>query len=595
VGYKPEGDETVTTLLRVLLVEDSEDDANLTLRQLRRGGYDPKWERVDTPEAMTDSLNREPWDVILCDYKMPLFSGPAALKLVQEREIDIPFIIVSGGIGEDTAVAMMKAGAHDFVMKDKLARLGVAIEREMREARMRQEKKRAEEGLRIKDWAIESAINAIAISDLAGNLNYVNPAFLKLWGFSSPVEVLGKSAEGFWQIGEKAAEVIETLRILGGWGGELAALRKDGALFDVNVAASIIMDASGSPICMMASFVDITERKQAAEALRESEARYRALFQGTADGILIADLESRMFIYANPAVCRLLGYSEAELRTMGVADIHPKADLPAVVAEFEAQVRGDKTLAAGLPCLRKDGTIVYTDVNAGAMTIDGRVCNVGFFRDITERNKAEEKLRETLSDLRKALGGTIQVLSATTEKRDPYTAGHQRRVADLARAIGQEMGLAAEWVEGLRTAGSIHDIGKVSIPAEILSKPTRLTEIEYKLIQSHSQVGHDILRDIDFSWPLADIVLQHHERMNGSGYPQGLKGENILLEARILAVSDVVEAMASHRPYRPALGIAAALEEIEKNKGILYDPDVVSACLTLFREKGFTFNQGVAP
>jgi putative nucleotidyltransferase with HDIG domain len=191
--------------------------------------------------------------------------------------------------------------------------------------------------------------------------------------------------------------------------------------------------------------------------------------------------------------------------------------------------------------------------------------------------------------LRNALGGIIQVLSVTTEKRDPYTAGHQKRVADLARAIGQEMGLAVERVEGLRLAGTIHDIGKISIPAEILSKPTRLTKIEFNLIQVHPQVGYDILQNIDFSWPIAKMILQHHERMNGSGYPQGLKGENILLEARILAVSDVVEAMASYRPYRPALGIEAALEEIEKNKGVLYDPDVVSACLALFREKGFEF------
>jgi len=162
-------------------------------------------------------------------------------------------------------------------------------------------------------------------------------------------------------------------------------------------------------------------------------------------------------------------------------------------------------------------------------------------------------------------------------------------MADLAWAIGKEMGLGAERVEGMRLAGTIHDIGKVSIPAEILSKPSRLTDIENMLIQSHPQVGHDILHGIDFSWPIAEMVLQHHERMNGSGYPLRLKGEDILLEARILAVSDVVEAMASHRPYRPSLGIEAALEEIDENKGVLYDSDVAAACLKLFREKGFIF------
>ena len=175
------------------------------------------------------------------------------------------------------------------------------------------------------------------------------------------------------------------------------------------------------------------------------------------------------------------------------------------------------------------------------------------------------------------------------ETRDPYTAGHQRRVADLAQAIATEMKLAENQRDGLRMAGTIHDLGKVSIPAEILSKPTKLTEIEYQLIQAHPQTGYDILKGIEFPWPVAEMVLQHHERMNGSGYPQGLKGEEISTEAQILMVADVVEAMASYRPYRPALGVDAALEEIEKNKGILYDSRVVEVCLGLFREKGFSF------
>jgi HD-GYP domain-containing protein (c-di-GMP phosphodiesterase class II) len=209
--------------------------------------------------------------------------------------------------------------------------------------------------------------------------------------------------------------------------------------------------------------------------------------------------------------------------------------------------------------------------------------------DITARKKDEEKLSQTLMILRKAMGGIIQVVSSTVETRDPYTAGHQRRVADLSRAIAEEMGLADARRDGLRMAGTIHDLGKISIPAEILSKPTKLTKIEYKLIQTHPQTGHDILKDIDFPWPLAEIVFQHHERINGSGYPRGLKGKDISPKARILMVADVVEAMTSHRSYRPALGVDADLEEIEKNKGILYDPEVVEGCLRLFKEKGFRF------
>jgi HD-GYP domain-containing protein (c-di-GMP phosphodiesterase class II) len=237
--------------------------------------------------------------------------------------------------------------------------------------------------------------------------------------------------------------------------------------------------------------------------------------------------------------------------------------------------------------LRKTGEIRCLRIFRKEVIWNGQTQFQAICQDITEQKKSEDQLQKTLSSLHDALGGIIQVLSAITEKRDPYTAGHQRRVADLARAIGEEMGLAKERVEGLRIAGTIHDIGKMSIPAEILSKPSCLTDIEYQMIQSHPQAGHDILSDIDFSWPIAEMVLQHHERMNGSGYPQRLKGKDILLEARILGVSDVVEAMASHRPYRPALGVEAALEEIERNKGVLYDPEAVSACRKLFQEKNY--------
>jgi len=176
---------------------------------------------------------------------------------------------------------------------------------------------------------------------------------------------------------------------------------------------------------------------------------------------------------------------------------------------------------------------------------------------------------------------------SAVESRDPYTAGHQIRAANLARAIATEMGLPKEKIDGIRMAGSIHDIGKLSIPSEILTKPTKLTNLEFSLIKEHSQKGFEMLKDVESPWPLAQIVYQHHERMDGSGYPRQLKGEEIIIEARILAVADVVEAMASHRPYRSALGLPSALAEIEKNRGTLYDADAVDACLKLFREKDF--------
>ncbi|MFH2218128.1 MAG: HD domain-containing phosphohydrolase [Pseudomonadota bacterium] len=198
------------------------------------------------------------------------------------------------------------------------------------------------------------------------------------------------------------------------------------------------------------------------------------------------------------------------------------------------------------------------------------------------RQDLEQMVEERTVRLQKALEGIIQAMARTVEVRDPYTAGHQQRVADLAVTIAIKMNIPKNQIEGIRMGGMIHDLGKISVPAEILSKPSRLTEIEFAFIKTHSMVGYDIIADIEFPWPIAQMVLQHHEKMNGSGYPQGLSGEDILLEARILCVADVVEAMASHRPYRPALGLDKAMEEISKNKGEFYDPEVVDA---LFRLK----------
>lgn len=214
----------------------------------------------------------------------------------------------------------------------------------------------------------------------------------------------------------------------------------------------------------------------------------------------------------------------------------------------------------------------------------------------TYRENLEQKvlertatLQETMNRLRKALDGVIRVIASTVEIRDPYTAGHQRRVADCARAIATEMGSPKNQIEGIRLAGVIHDLGKIAVPKEILTKPTRLSKIEYELIKTHPQIGYEILQGIEFPWPIAEMVRQHHERIDGSGYPLGLSEKDILLEAKVLAVADVVEAMASHRPYRPGLGIERALQELSDNRKILYDPGAVDACVRLFRERGYFF------
>jgi hypothetical protein len=235
----------------------------------------------------------------------------------------------------------------------------------------------------------------------------------------------------------------------------------------------------------------------------------------------------------------------------------------------------------------------FTDDMAGYLVPFLTTCAniIEAYRNEQKRKQTEDKLYNNMQVLRKTLEGVIQTIALTVEMRDPYTAGHQRSVARIATAIAEELHLVKDEIDGIHMAGVIHDLGKIAIPGELLSKPGRLTEHEFGMLKSHAQVGYDILKTIQFPWPIAQMVYQHHERSNGTGYPQRLTQENIVVGARILAVADVVEAMASHRPYRPALGIDKALDEISKNKGVLYDSDVVDACLAVFVEKKFVINQ----
>lgn len=208
--------------------------------------------------------------------------------------------------------------------------------------------------------------------------------------------------------------------------------------------------------------------------------------------------------------------------------------------------------------------------------------------DISARKRAEEALQRSLYKLQRAFEGVVQAMAMAMEMKDIYTSGHQQRVAQLACALADELGLTADCIDGLRVASLLHDLGKIAVASEILSKPGKINDYEFAIIKAHPQIGYDILKAIEFPWPVAQIVLQHHERLDGSGYPAGLKGEEILLEAKILGVADVVEAMSSHRPYRPAIGISQALEEISQKRGVSYDPVVVDACMELFTAKGYS-------
>jgi PAS domain S-box-containing protein len=835
--------------LRVLAIDDSQDDVSLIIRELKRGGYNPLYERIETAPAMKKALQENEWDIILCDYKMPNLDGPSAIALLKETNIDIPLIIVSGNIGEETAIECMHLGAQDYIMKSNLSRLCPAITREIDEAKNRQNKKQVEEKLREEEQRFralaDQSSDMIVVVNREGMITYENKAVEKILGYK-PEERIGASSldnmhpddiesnknafrkifkdintpvfrteirlrhkDGSWRMldeiasglskNNKVESIIINLRditerkqfeevlkksemmfrslfknspvgifllkdrtflevnpalcnVMGyateeligkpvrigyasdeeyeragktlyeqvakkGLGVTEAHLkRKDGEIFNgllylspidpQNVSLGyegimlditsrkhaeealrkseryfkeitenssdiiIISDEKGnikycSPSIerfagykpeevmgksgftfihpdeikrafddfdkfllengsslssnsfkivhkdgserffygmgknllsnpdiagIVMNIRDITEQKLAEEALKKSETKYRNIFENAMEGIYQVTPEGK-FITANATFARMAGYDSPEDFMESIHDIKSQLYVHAEDRDKFLEIMQGKNIVEDFEVefYRKDRSTFWVVLNARMVKDEhgNFLYNEGLVEDITLRKQAEERLKQSLERLRKAVNTTIHVLVAALEIRDPYTAGHQARCADLACAIATEMGLTQEQIDGIRMAGIIHDIGKMSIPVEILSKPTRLTNLEFSLIKEHSRSGFEMLKDVEPSWPLAEIVHQHHERINGTGYPRNLRGNQILIEARILAVADVVEAMASHRPYRASLGIDAALEEVEKNRGILYDDEVAAACLKLFREKGY--------
>ena len=995
----------MNTQLRVLIVEDSESDAGLIARRLQKEGYDLRYERVETAEEMKTALAKQDWDLVIADYNLPRFSGPAALEIFKENGQDIPFVVVSAAIGEEKAVAMMKSGAHDYIMKDNPARLVPAVERELREAAGRRERRRAEDDLvkseatlrtvlkgspsgigmviyRIFHWVndkllhvtgytreeligqssrilyfseaeykrvgrvtfaqiqetgwgevetqwrrkdgtpVEIYVNTVAVEpgDLSAGVvftamditarqraeaalikseatlstilkasptgiglvvdrvfHWVNERLLDMTGYSRD-ELIGQSARilycneaEFKRVGDvKYRQIIkdgrghvdtqwqhkdgslievhlssvaldpanlsagvvfaamditerqraeselklkerlldsasdsiflhdlegnflymneaayitrwyrkEELQSLGAWAlatpeaavyqdnilrelwanGEMIFesehRRKDGSVIHVEIFARVLAVEGRELILSVAR--DITERHQAEEALRQSRETFRVLLDATPAGVMLLD-PRYIVLAANRVIAERLGKPVTDLVGTDIFDnlppelartrkdrleeikrsgkpaifedsrgglffdnyVHPilsptgeAASLAVLSVDITDRKRAEETLlldearlealinlsqmsGASLEALARfaleegvrltkskigylafmnedetvltmhawsrhamdqcaisDKPIIYPLAATGQWgeavrqrrpiiindfaaprpdkkgyppghvevsrhmnlpVFDGQrivaVAGVGNKEEpynesdvrqltllmdgmwkLVQRSQAETALKESVSQLHRTLDNTAIALATTVEMRDPYTAGHQKRVAILVCAIGQKMGFSADQLEGMRVMGMLHDIGKIAVPAEILSRPGKISEMEFNIVKVHSQVGYDITKDIEFPWPVAQGILQHHERMDGSGYPQGLKGAEIILEGKILAVADVVEAMSSHRPYRPTLGIEKALEEITKHKGVLYDPEVVDACIKLFTEEKFSFD-----
>jgi PAS domain S-box-containing protein/putative nucleotidyltransferase with HDIG domain len=458
--------------------------------------------------------------------------------------------------------------------------------------------------------AVLDVVNGMfCVYDTAGQIIYINKKFKDLVGYSE------ESLQGMniidLAIERHKKRIRERMRIRLEEGGEssweLPIRGQDGSEF--------IVIAKTSPLYQHNQIVgeillveDITERILAETEVRESQRRLADTIESLPDATVVIDRAGRV-LYWNREMVQLTGFLAADM--VGKGDYEYSLPFygirrPILIDMIvDPKVHFDQEYTY----IHKEGIVLYVETKTGKLQGKERILwgraaplfdtkgnivgAIESVRDITDRKQAEEDLKKSHERLEAIFSGTVSALAVTTEKRDQYTAGHQQRVATLACAIAQEMGLSDKVIADIKIAGTLHDIGKLYIPMDILSQTNRLTDIEKLFVKTHPAAGYDILKSIPFEGPIAEIILQHHERLDGSGYPQGLAGDNILLEARILAVADVVEAMASHRPYRLALGVDKALEEIQDNAGRLYDEAVVKACVKVIKENKFEFHKGL--
>ncbi len=642
-------------VLRVLMLEDTPTDAELMEYELRMAGIVFISKRVDTREAFIQALEDFRPDIILSDYKLPNFDGLDALEIVRRDHPDMPVIMVTGAFTDIDASDLLAAGANDYILKDRLARLAPAVQRALAAEQVVRARKAAEKALRESEEKFRSLVESS--SDWIWEVNeqsvytYASPQVYDLLGYTAE-EIIGKTPFDLMSPNE-AARVKAIFNAMAAGGKPLpirflenANLHKNGSTIFLETSGNPFFDSQGAFRGYRGIDRDITGRKQAqarihkltqiyatlshtnttivraknrSELFREvcegavnhgkfamawiglvDEATHRVVpifHYGVEDGYLTeiiistddvphgrgptgtAVRENRVISVEDLATDeRMLPWREAALKR----SYHGSAGLP---LRFKGKVIGTLTLYSDEPNYFDSDQLELLE----EMSVDISFALDNFEREAS-RQHAEEERAAILIKLKKSLDGSIQMAASVTEMRDPYTSGHQQRVAKLATAIASEMGLSSEQVDGVHFGSLIHDVGKIAIPAEILSKPGRLTEIEFMLIKTHPEAGYGILNGIDFPWPVAQMILHHHERLDGSGYPSGLKGDEIILEAKILVVADVVEAMSSHRPYRPGLGIEAALEEIERGRGVHYDPHVVDVCVHLFHDKKFDFS-----
>jgi response regulator RpfG family c-di-GMP phosphodiesterase len=550
----------------ILTVDDDEFVREILAAYLEDSGFSVL--QADNGRTGLETFRQEGPDLVMLDLRMPEMDGLEVLSYITAESPDTPVILVSGMGTIGDAIKALKLGAWDYIAKP-IHDMGVlehAVNKALERSEFIEEKKLYNEHLEaeVKNRTAEveqrSAELEKAYNDLQREVGVRKQAEEELSSINLELTMLSDCIHAVVRATDEQELMTEICRIIIAVGGyEMAWVgfaehdeqktikpvammgKNDGFLETINI-----------------SWLDCDRgRGPTGTAIRSGEP---VVNDNTKEN-------PNFIVWRDEAVKRgFLSSIALPLKSNG-------------------DVFGALSIYANKP-----GTFDKSETKRLMGLTDDLAYGIIALRTRIERIQAGEQIELHVDKLQKALSGTIEVVASTVEVRDPYTAGHQRRVAMLAKAMAEMMELSDSQIEGIYMAGVVHDLGKIYVPAEILSKPSRLNDIEFNLIRTHSQVGYDLLKTIDFPWPIAQIVHQHHERLNGSGYPQGLLDEQILIEAKILSVADVVEAMASHRPYRPARGIDLALDHIKEEKGNLYDSSAVESCMSLFAEKGFVFD-----
>ncbi len=440
---------------------------------------------------------------------------------------------------------------------------------------------------------LNTVAEAIMLTDSRARIISANPAAAELSGYS-PKDLRGLSMRELLADRPAAERTIRSVLEGRQVKNSRVFLRaKNSRRVPVLVSASPVISRSNELEGISFILNDITEIENTEMLLREKEKKYHDLWENSPAAYHVLD-KSGKIIDVNRTEALMLGYAKEEMLGKEIFDFILPGQRAEARERFGEKMTGKPVPETQQRCyMKKDGSRVFVSVHDIPQRDEsGRMAGMRTtMLDITQRVLTEEKLQQTYLQVGETLEQMILVIAKIVEMRDPYTAGHGRKVSQLACAIAGEMGFSLERINGIHMASIIHDIGKIYVPVEILSKPARLSEIEFDIVKTHSASGYEILKDVEFPWPIASMIHQHHERVDGSGYPLGIAADRMLPEAKIIAVADVTESMVSFRPYRPGLGIEKALEEIRKNSGVLYDPEIAEACMGLFETGKFKFEE----